>query len=1651
MLESDNEEVKSPVNRAKWKLKLEQLKEDIEKLNIAGEEKCEDSNALQKEYEKQEEYKDKIIEIESILMTTESTSVKKEEKFVQEPVYSRSKLPEITIKEPFAGNIEKWPEFWGLFDSLINSKPNIPKVQKFIYLKEYLTREALDTITGIPVTEDEYDNAVQTLKIRYDDKNYAVTHYISQLINLSAPTYSAKSLRLYHTECDKIIRCLSGLNMDSKTYACAMAPILTSKLPDEIMQQICRTTGKESMYDLRTIMAALRTEVEILERSNLKVKTGQERKFEQRKHFVGKTNFGRSSAHFSGFVQNSTNGSRPEFSGEKSKRCVFCCGQHATQNCTKFNLEERQELVKYQGRCFRCLGFGHRSFKCRYQSVCENCKENHHTALCRKMANVNCSVVENFNGGSSKSVLLQTANVIAANPVDDSKSCSVRILFDTGSSLSFVRRDLFQFLNLSVMHKEDVNLVAFGNVPMREAMEVTTVELSTPDGALFLEVWVKDDLCGSIPRLTFEQDEFQVPPFSTLALAETKLNDTIGPDEIQLLVGCDQYGKFVLPEIETDPLYPSLTAQNTRVGWLVFGRQPTVTDMNCFSVNVVTNSKNDELWKQVSRFHDLESLGIANVHEEFQYDEFQKTISRDTTGRYTVDLPVKENIGFLPEHRDVCMKRIMNMLTRNDTVIIEACDVIIKDQLIKNIVEPCVESKSKKHYLPHHAVKRDSSTTPVRMVFDGSFSYGKRGTSINQCLFTGPSLLPDLFLVLIRFRKHPVALTGDIEKAFLQVGVSEAYRDLLRFLWINDCKEVVELRFARVPFGLNCSPFLLNATIKKHLNDVMLERPELKKIVEILLDSLYVDDLVASVPSVNVASELITSAKRIFDDAKMNLRKFNSNAKELVASPQLTKVLGLTWDPEADTIRFSAKPVIDVATKLPKTKRSVLKILARIFDPLGLVSPVIVTAKILFSDVCDNSIDWDTPLEENILLRWNEWLMQLSHLDNMEIKRCLIPSSGTLQIHGFCDGSGKAYGAAVYLRVEAPDGSILVNLITAKARVAPKKSLSIPRLELMGALILSRIVKAVVSCFPLVSVNCWTDSMTALYWVKQYNEWKQWVQFRVREIRANSPEGCHWRHICSELNPADLASRGISAEKLSKCSFWLHGPSFLSQKWEGSVHDVDKIDVTPEVNSEIRSPVLSNVVSSPVVKFENFSSYQTLIRTVVYLLRAQKAFKGHPINRDGVILASEYANAEKWVLCQIQQGIDDQPKLNTKLDKDGILRCMGRLGLNKNISYSMNNPVLLPKYHHVTRLIVQEAHYSVMHSGAAQTLAFVRQKFWIPSGRRIVRTLINSCVSCKRLHGKAYDALPIPPLPEFRVESHVPAFTSVGIDFFGPIYIKNRNDEKTKIWICLFTCASSRAVHLELSNGQSTEVMLGILRRFVARRGCPALFVSDNAKTFVLLNRYFKFLAGKNIEFMAKIKWQHIIERGPWWGGFYERLNGLAKAALKKTLLNRKLNYEETLTLVQEVEAMLNSRPLTYVGAENIEPLTPAHLLIGRPLNQLPEAQTAIPESNLEQVRHLHRRQVLCANAFWRRWKAEYLTLLREHAKKTRGSTKTVPKVGDVVLVETPGMPRLSWTLGRIVETIQGRDTHVRAAVVKTKGQLLKRSVRMLYPLEVCT
>ncbi|UYV71355.1 hypothetical protein LAZ67_8002739 [Cordylochernes scorpioides] len=1323
-------------------------------------------------------------------------------------------------------------------------------------------------------------------------------------------------------------------------------------------------------------------------------------------------------------------------------------------------LAKREESDKGVGgaqeRLRLLLDFLKAESQCREQLECKNCGRNHLEVLCEGNSsnrltkpgreNLKENATEPIASLSSQActgqVLLMTTVALLRGP---NASRRVRILLDSGSQFSYIKQSLVWSIGIERKGEITIAKSLFGGNKIGEEKHgkfmLELENLGNKRDVIHIEALDQRKICDAIPPLP-KGDWLEKLKIKGIILSQ----DNFKGQEIDILIGANYLGMILtgkIVQVEAD-----LTAVETKLGWTLMGNSPIIdsNDNVQQTLNLLTTRCDlKDLW-------DLEVLGIRDPVEtcskETRYQEIKEKfitkIQRQSDQRYSVGLPWKVEKESIPSNLDIAIKRLdistKKMTSQNK---LTEYSQIFSDWLTEGLIERVEENPLERrgYYLPHRPVyKMESKTTPIRPVFDAS-CLGHNGLSLNQCLEKGPNLLERIPEIMIRFRENKFGVTADIRKAFQMVAIEESERNYLRFLWWEkeSDRELIPYRHKRLVFGLNCSPFVLNAVIEYHLQSI---RGPLVQWAKILAQSFYMDNCITSLETKQEVQEFQKAAIEIMDRAKMDLREWEYSLEENPGKGTCTKILGVVWNKMEDSLKCELPDNLSIQPKL--TKRLVLSMVQRIFDPLGFCAPVFLPPKLLLQRSWGLKLGWDTPLPESMAQEFRTWLDQIKFIELIKIPRymwndLIFPT----EVHIFCDASQTGYGAVAYLRSETGRENTLT-LIWSKVRLAPMKSITIPRLELMAMVLGARLANAIQAALKRkCETTLWSDSTTALSWIKREIEWRVFVRNRVREIQATTNLN-DWRFVPSQLNPADLLSRGCPPSQFVQSRWW-EGPEWLKKPkefWPNSEFSINPKEIKVEENI-MKTNINLNIDYKDWLLTRR-SNYSLNIRVMSYVLRFLGKLKKQS-TETGPLKVSELDLAEKKLIRMIQEKVSIKKSNATKSFKilkntDGLW-CVESKLLHGQVPEEFKTPIILPGDHPFVEQLIWEVHLKNGHVGVQFILSKLREKFWIIRGRKTIKKIISKCIACKRLKEKSLQR-PMAALPENRIGLGKP-FQITGVDLLGPLHLK----EGGKVWVAAFTCAVYRAIHLELVKSLETGVFMMALHRFICRRGRPEKIYSDNGTNFAKLNRIFKRLDWTRIEretSIKRIQWIFIPPSAPWWGGFWERMVRTIKEMLIKMLGHRKLKYVQLQTALCEIESIINNRPLTYVSEDDndLKPLTPNEFLQNGPESSFPEFENLKPEMLHTRYRELGQLK----RELKQRFLKEYLGAL---IQKSENIDRRQLKVGDVVLIRQENLKRMFWPKGRIVNLIPGKDGIVRVAHVKTSTGTLIRALQRLHSLEI--
>ncbi|GBL54168.1 hypothetical protein AVEN_92-1, partial [Araneus ventricosus] len=974
------------------------------------------------EFEVVEDFRDKAIRIETkarriitcqqnvstILNSTHSDSaiINSTENVVTEK--RRFKLPKLELRK-FDGDVKEWLYFWSQFEK-IHDDPSIEDSDKFQYLLQSTVEgsRAREVIESFPPTGDNYPKAIDCLKTRFGRNDLQVEVYVRELLKLvlknANSNFCSNNLCALYDNLEQQIRALETLGVTTDKSAALLYPLVESCMPEDFLRAWQRSSnfdlGSDSKKRLDSLLKFLKTEVESEERINLAM-----------------TGFGLKddSSYKNGNNLNKdkmcTAASLLSTSVTAEKLCVFCSGKHGSTNCfkaQKMPYSEKLKILKDKGCCFKCLKAGHRVGKCRCFVKCLICNKMHYAIMCTES---NKHVTKPTSNNSEKEIKEQNKSVNMASISNTpqvllqtlkvkikGKNCSltVRAMYDSGSQKSYIRKEIASVLGLAPLRQQLLSHALFGGERINEELHnVYKIELGSLDGNFNcnFDVVDQDIICNDVPSVSYGP---WIDELKSMNIQMFDIEDNLGP--IDVLIGADVAGRLFTGKRRV--LSSGLVALESYLGWTIMGKTNLVSEKEDTAMMVISMFVREAT---ISDLFSLEILGISDPVEMKSKKEneyltklyFEETVRINEDGRYEVSLPWKGDHLPLPSNKEIAMKRLETSTRKlHHENLFTAYDDVFKEWASLGIIEnDPVESSSRhhEHYLPHRPVVKQQGTTKVRPVFDAS-ARQVGSPSLNQCLESGPNLLELIPSLLLRFREHKYGIVADIEKAFLQISVRSEDRNFLKFFWWNG-KEHVDpkiMRHARVVFGVKSSPFLLEAVLEHHLKKYLKNSTYNQRTIDILLRSFYVDDLITSLDNEAEILPFIEESHHILAEGKFNLRGWKYTGDD--DSEQVTSVLGLIWNRREDELKINLDWLETYELEIV-SKRVILSVTHRIFDPVGFLCPVLLMPKLMLQKMWKDNIPWDREVEDNMKLEFLKWFEELISLKNLSVRRCFYPAS----------------------------------------------------------------------------------------------------------------------------------------------------------------------------------------------------------------------------------------------------------------------------------------------------------------------------------------------------------------------------------------------------------------------------------------------------------------------------------------------------------------------------------------------------------------------------------------------------------------------------------------------------------------------------------
>ncbi|XP_050063173.1 uncharacterized protein LOC126552505 [Aphis gossypii] len=1045
-------------------------------------------------------------------------------------------LPKIELPK-FDGSLINWCAFRDMFTSLVHENRSITDIERFHYLVSCLSGSALNIVKSVPLTSDNYALGVV-------DLSGFLLFYIGARV----------------------------IDPDTRRLFEASVP-------------------QESIPKLDELLDFAANRCKILE--NVGANTGT-------------LSVGNSSSRKGKGGQMSVKTSLSTIATAKNK-CAFCDRDHPLFRCLMFkrkSVAERREFVIKKELCFVCLRPDHEANSCKSAYLCKTCEGRHSVLLhldskhkgsgktstpnamaiskpIESTTDQNCTAT-NFSGAVKSDVSVVLATAIVRIQDQSGELVPVRALLDTGSQISAITNQCAIQLGLP-RHKGRVEVSGLAQQPVRTVKGSTNCSFIP---LLYDAPQISATNIVILPKITALMPNQKLPisireRYGHLPLADP---DFDVPGSVDMLIGGDLY-PFILQsrsDIVHSPGLPS--ALNTQFGWVIVGAIEGSREYSTASSLVVHGaSDNQNIGELLQRFWEVEELDInhsPSTEDEACERHFQETVSRDCNGRFHVALPFKSIISSsmdkgntkhdahsldLGSSRALALNRLYNLERRlsKDEELYNAYRDFMDEYIALGHMK--LAERTGEYFIPHHAVvKRKENDIKIRVVFDAS-APSSSGRSLNDCLATGSKLQTDIGDILLRCRFYKYIFIADIVKMYGQIFVRKEDRVYQHILWRRSPHEQVqEYELCTVTYGINSAPFLAIRCLLQLEQD---NGPEFPLARQFLRSYTYVDDIIAGADTREGILKVQCQVVGLLQKGCFQLSKWASNCPEVLEgiakedcasnpyyephSGLAIKILGLYWDPYGDTFGYRSN-----ITEMQPTKRSVLSVLARLYDPIGTLGPMVFWAKCLMQELWRQGLNWDTPISNEISSKWNMFIEELTSLVHLKLLRHIsIGKCIKAQLVGFADASQRGYAATVFLRVTDNQGLINVHFIACKSKVAPlktskiDKSLTIPRLELCAALLLARLLSHKMSLLKelvsVQSIKAFSDSTIVLSWLKaEPKDFKIFVTNRVNKIKELLPQ-CEWNHVKTTENAADPASRGLLPSQLVASQLHLNGPKLV--------------------------------------------------------------------------------------------------------------------------------------------------------------------------------------------------------------------------------------------------------------------------------------------------------------------------------------------------------------------------------------------------------------------------------------------------------------------------------------------------------------------------
>ena len=884
------------------------------------------------------------------------------------------KLPNIKLMK-FTGDSLQWTKFWDLFKSSIHERKDLSGATKFHYLVSQLEGEAEQLLAGFDHTDNEYQEAVSLLTETYGKHQRLIQARLHALFDLENPKVNATDLSKFRSLYEGHLRGLKTLGADIDAAGYVFAELLIRKLPSKIRDNLNRSQ-KSDFWNLSDLRREI--DVEIGHLQSVSIEDNSSDSIEIQPTAVFKT---------TNFVP----------------KCYMCSGDHFTHSCSKYSsVSEKRNRVNELKLCFNCLKTNHVAKKCQNAGRCRNCNSKHHTTLCDNVKNTKYKIerpkfestnlsVSNTPAATMSAINSTSTSVLPTahlSIIENNRTNKFKAILDTGSQRTFILKSIVRSLCLPIIDSITLTIDGFNYNGKSKNYDLTKFNVVTSDGILEITAIVIDNLPSRI-NLSGRSELVKTLNSQGLILADPTLDENLS--DLGILIGVDYFFKLLGASRLDDNIYGIQSKIGTIIGGTLVEKQVSCNQITVLKLDTHRECSLDD---KLQKFWEMDNIDLDSIDSNVLSD-FKKSISFDGE-KYSVGLPWKFNHAKLPVNYYYAKSRLSSNLNklRKTHNHIDSYNKVIVDQLEAGYIEDVTNipaNSERTHYLAHSGILRDSETTPLRIVFDCSARVNKK-PSLNDCLYPGPNLINNLSDILLRFRLGKYAATSDIKKAFLNVRLNLNDRDSTRFLWPenphDECSPLKIYRFKSVLFGSTASPFLLNATLKHHLES------ENNYISKEILDNVYIDNLyLTSDRETELLDNKLVCAETL-KKAGFSLHEWYSNSSSVTDNSEKIEcnILGMNWNTREDLTS-----VTPVSFDIPNnhTKRSIVSNVATAFDPMGILLPVTVRGRIIIQDLWKIKLDWDDIVPTEMITSLVDFYSDVEKVCKLKIPR-LITSTNSV-------------------------------------------------------------------------------------------------------------------------------------------------------------------------------------------------------------------------------------------------------------------------------------------------------------------------------------------------------------------------------------------------------------------------------------------------------------------------------------------------------------------------------------------------------------------------------------------------------------------------------------------------------------------------------